>query len=192
LLVDGGLVNNLPVDIAAMAEPDVVVAVSVRARGAREMPSLHRWLAGAGWGVGRLFPNPVTARLSFELLVRAAEIALDRQATLPASMVGPEVIVEPDVRDLGLRDFHRLDDAIAAGRRATEATLPAIRRAIERASGTRGERPVKHGEVTYDPICEMVVTPSSAAAVVELDGRKYYFCSQGCRDAFAREHAKGA
>jgi NTE family protein len=189
MLVDGGLVNVLPVDIAAMAEPDVVVAVSVRARREREVPTLHRWLAGAGWGFGRLFPNPVTARLSFELLVRAAEIALERQATLAAAMVGPEVLVEPDVRDLGLRDFHRLDDAVDAGRRATEAALPALRRAIERASAARGERLANHRELTYDPICEMVVTPSSAVAVVELDGRKYYFCSHGCRDAFLREHA---
>jgi NTE family protein len=189
LLVDGGLANVLPVDLAAMAQPDVVVAVSVRARRERKLPALRRRLAGAGWSVGRLLPNPVTAWLSFELLVRASEIALDRQATLAAAMVGPEVLIEPDVRDLGLRDFHRLDEAVEAGRRATEAALPALRRALERTGVTTREPVTGVAPLTYDPVCEMVVTAASAAASVELAGRRYYFCSLGCREAFVREHA---
>lgn len=192
LLVDGGLVNVLPVDIAAMAEPDVIVAVSVRGRRGREMPLLRRRLAGAGWGVGRYLPNPVTAWFSFELAVRSAEIALERQATLAAAMIGPEVLVEPDVHDLGLRDFHKLDQAVDAGRRATEAALPAIRSAIERAAAVRRDRPGGHlPAVTYDPVCQMVVTSSSAAASEVRGGRTYYFCSQGCRAAFLRDPGGG-
>jgi NTE family protein len=187
LLVDGGLVSVLPVDIAAMAEPDVVVAVSIRARRGRELPSLRRWRDGARWGPGHSLPNPVTASLSFELLIRSVEIALERQATLTAAMVGPEVLVEPDVGDLGLRDFHRLDEAVEAGRRAAEAALPAIQAAIERASKAPRDRArVDHAAPTYDPVCEMVVNPSSAASA-ERGGRRYYFCSPGCRAAFLRD-----
>ncbi|HSM93722.1 MAG TPA: patatin-like phospholipase family protein [Anaeromyxobacteraceae bacterium] len=192
LLMDGGLVNALPVDLAALAEPDVVVAVSVRAGKERRLPALDRALSGAGWSLGRLLPNPFTALLSFELLVRAAEISLERQATLAAAMVGPEVLVEPDVRDVGLRDFHRLDDAVDAGRRAAEAALPAIRRAIERAQGSRDPRraPARVAEVepAYDPVCAMVVTEASAAASLEVGGRRLLFCSLGCRDAWVRDH----
>jgi P-type Cu+ transporter len=31
-----------------------------------------------------------------------------------------------------------------------------------------------------DPVCGMAVSPATAAAVVERDGRKYYFCSHNC------------
>ncbi len=185
-LVDGGLVSILPVDLAFMADPDVVVAVSVHGRRERPMPVLSRVWAEAGWRIGRVFPNPLTARAAFELLVRSAEIALDRQYTLAAAMIGPEVLVEVDIGTIGLRDFHRLDEAVAAGRRAMEAALPALSRALERPAAAR-DPTAAHGEpIHLDPVCSMVVTPRRAAASIEHDGRAYYFCSHACRDAFLR------
>ena len=53
-LVDGGLVSLLPVDLASLADPDVVVAVSVHGRRERPMPVLSRAWAEAGWRIGRL------------------------------------------------------------------------------------------------------------------------------------------
>jgi NTE family protein len=41
-LVDGALVNALPVDVAAMADPDLVVAVRAGGHGPRSMPDLRR------------------------------------------------------------------------------------------------------------------------------------------------------
>ena len=35
-----------------------------------------------------------------------------------------------------------------------------------------------------DPVCGMTVVPDRAAAVVEHDGRKYFFCSKSCADKF--------
>lgn len=35
-----------------------------------------------------------------------------------------------------------------------------------------------------DPVCLMSVNPRTAAAMVEHEGRTYYFCSPGCRDKF--------
>lgn len=181
-LVDGGLVSVLPVDVAAMADPDVVVAVEVGAPRARRLPRL----ATSGWALGRMLPNPLTARSSFEILVRAAEIALDRQNTLAAAMVGPEVLVRVDLGDLGLRDFHRLDEAVAAGRRAMEAALPALQAALEGRSGARDAFGHRDVVLHFDPVCDMVVSPSRAPATMEREGRRIYFCSSICRDAFAR------
>lgn len=181
-LVDGGLVSVLPVDVAAMADAAVVVAVEVRSARARRLP----WLARGGWRLGRVVPNPITAKSSFEILVRATEIALERQNTLAAAMIGPEVLVRVDVGDIGLRDFHRLDDAVAAGRRAMEAALPAVRAALE----SRPFRPAprERGAVALhlDPICDMVIDPRRAVALTDAHGRTTYFCSTGCRAAFER------
>lgn len=182
-LVDGGLVSVLPVDVACMADPDVVLAIEVGAQRARRLPSL----ASAGWGLGRLFPNPLTARSSFEILVRAAEVALDRQNTLAAAMVGPQVLVRVDLGDFGLRDFHRLDEAVASGRRAMEDAMPELRAAIASPPSSRAAIGRREVALHLDPVCDMLVNPRRAVAKTERDGRTFYFCSSGCRDAFARD-----
>jgi YHS domain-containing protein len=38
-----------------------------------------------------------------------------------------------------------------------------------------------------DPVCGMIVAAEPTALVVELEGRRYYFCSAACRDRFAAE-----
>jgi YHS domain-containing protein len=37
-----------------------------------------------------------------------------------------------------------------------------------------------------DPVCHMQVDQNTAAAVSEHAGRKYYFCSPGCKEKFDR------
>ena len=51
---------------------------------------------------------------------------LERQTTLAVAMTAPELLIEPELGDIGLRDFHRMEDAVAAGRRAAEAALPGL------------------------------------------------------------------
>ncbi len=43
-----------------------------------------------------------------------------------------------------------------------------------------------------DPVCGMEIDPRTAAAVVEREGEKYYFCSLHCRDAFVGEGRESA
>ena len=40
-----------------------------------------------------------------------------------------------------------------------------------------------------DPICGMTVLVDPAAIVVEQNGAAYYFCGEGCKEAFVRQHA---
>ncbi len=125
VLHTGGLLPAvLPVDLAWMADPDLVVAVRVGGPRARRLPQL-RWPAtGILSRLGSFVPNPATAKMSFELLARAAEIILERQTALCAAMTDPEVLIEPELGDMGLRDFDRLDDAVAVGRRSGRAQPP--------------------------------------------------------------------
>jgi len=41
-----------------------------------------------------------------------------------------------------------------------------------------------------DPVCGMSVKTADAKYTYEYKGAKYYFCSQGCKDAFAKEPEK--
>lgn len=185
-LVDGGLVNILPVDVAWMANPDIVVAVKVGAMRARRVPQLNWRVTSLLSRLGGMIPNPATAKVAFEVLIRAAEIVLDRQTALAAAMTGPEVLIEPELGNITLRDFDRLDDAVAAGRRATEAALPELLRLLDspvHAAGT-GEQVF---QLRFDPVCAMVISPARARARALRGNTTYYFCSPNCRDCFERD-----
>ena len=41
-----------------------------------------------------------------------------------------------------------------------------------------------------DPVCKMEVDPETAAAKLEHGGTTYYFCSDGCRQAFEADPQK--
>jgi len=185
-LVDGGLLNLLPVDVAWMAEPDIVIAVKVGATRARPMPRLNWRLTSLLSVLGHIVPNPGTAKVAFEVLVRAAEITLDRQTALAAAMTNPELLIEPDLGDIGLRDFNRLEDAVKAGRCAAEEVLPKLDHLLSSPSCRR-----KQGEIEihlrFDPVCAMVISPRRARASVRHEGSLYYFCSENCRDVFERD-----
>lgn len=183
-LVDGALVNALPVDVAWLAEPAIVAAVKVGSSRRRPLPQLRSTGASLLSQVARFVPNPASAWVSFEILVRAAEIAFERQMTLQAAMARPEVLVEADIGDIGFRDFDRLDDAIAAGRRAAEGLPAKLRRLLEGSAPSPGPA---DEVLRFDPVCDMVVSPARARASLEDVGRTFYFCSPNCRDAFARD-----
>ena len=187
-LVDGGLVNILPVDVAWLVEPDVVLAVKVGATRARRMPELNWRVTSLVSRLGGMIPNPATAKVSFEVLVRAAEIVLDRQSALAAAMTGPEVLIEPELKDIGLRDFDRLDDAIKAGRHAAEEVVPELCRLLKEPARAqvRSELVLT---LRFDPVCAMVISPRRARARLEHEGVTYYFCSANCRDCFEHDPA---
>jgi NTE family protein len=183
-LVDGGVMNVLPVDLAWSWEPDTVIAVNIVAspRQPMHLDSLYARIATA---LGRIVPNPMTAHLAYEIAMRAVEVALDRQRALAIAMTGPEVLIDVDLGDVSLGDFHRLDEVVEMGRRATRAALPRLRTALAAppciATHTDG-RFTLH----IDPVCRMAVSPGRARAQCERGGVTYYFCSVNCRDSFER------
>lgn len=181
-LVDGGVTNMLPVDLAWTCDPDVVVAVNIVAT----VPStswpdsrMERWASV----LGQLVPNPWTARLSYAVAMRAVEIALDRQRAMAVAMTGPEVLIDIDLSDVALTDFHRVDEIVEVGRVATRSALPRIRSALE-ATCQMDERAELAHALHIDPVCRMTISAKRARATAQRNGITYYFCSSSCRDAF--------
>jgi Cu+-exporting ATPase len=41
-------------------------------------------------------------------------------------------------------------------------------------------------ELERDPVCGMTVDPDTTQWVMEHEGSKYYFCREGCMEAFAK------
>jgi len=105
LLVDGGVLNNLPIDAMADAAEGPIVAVDVVRRleasdqDEPRLPSIMETLSRA------------TVLGSVERAERNRDLAL--------------LVIAPEVQDIPLRDFRSLDRAIEAGRAATRAALDA-------------------------------------------------------------------
>jgi NTE family protein len=125
LLVDGGLLNNLPADVMC-ADPDgEVICVD-----------LHRkYVPSKGFGllppivqppgfVRRLLTGTDVALPPLqETLLRTIDLAASRGNLRDLPQVA--AIIEPDVSAIGLLDFKKIDAALDAGRIAARAALEA-------------------------------------------------------------------
>ena len=103
--MDGGVLNNLPVDHMAETEEGPVVAVDV----------IRRLDEGA-----RMEPAYPTIT---ETLARATVLGSVERAERNRSLA--RLVITPDVQSIGLRQWSALEQAIEAGRRAAVEALEA-------------------------------------------------------------------
>lgn len=138
-LVDGGLVNPVPVSLCRALGADLVIAVDLgmdvvsqrfrRAEASAGVPGwrrkVGRWL-GRGEDHGEAFRPSLADVLANSIAIMQGRISRSRLAGEPA-----DVLVAPRLAQLGLLDYHRGQEAIAAGRTATEHMLPLLRALVE-------------------------------------------------------------
>jgi len=112
-LVDGGLVNPVPVNILKTMGADFIIAVNVA-------PNL-----------------PVTTRKRKKLRgpgivdVIMNTIYIGNSSLVKHSLEGADIRIEPQVRHIGAGDFHRADDCIIQGKQATQELIPRIIQRLE-------------------------------------------------------------
>ena len=149
ILVDGGLVNPVPVSLCRAMGADIVIAVDLntdlvgrrllgRAGAAVEASGkagsvsgtmLRRLQAGIGaWrgsnlsGLGRLSVIDV---ITSSINIMQVHITRSRLAQEPA-----DVMITPQLAQMALMDFHRAAPAIEEGRNAARAALPQLERLL--------------------------------------------------------------
>ena len=124
LLVDGGVLNNLPCDVARELGADIVIAVDIGV----VMDDLSDLL-----GSHRTSWFPPGPSLAFEAMSRSVDImrAYLRETRLRACT--PEVLLRPAIPEgiTTFRGFMRSAECIAAGERAAEEILPSIRKHVQ-------------------------------------------------------------
>jgi NTE family protein len=108
LLVDGGLINTVPVELARDLKASRVLA-----------PDIHKRL--------EKFPRSGTNNI-FKLLTRMSQIVLTNDATARLAAADLSYRVEVNVEDFDFSDFRAV---IAEGQKATEKKLEAIKAFIE-------------------------------------------------------------
>ena len=125
VLVDGAVVKNFPTDIMRSIQLGPIVGVdvgrgrSIEAEDVLRPPSIWRWLLSGEWRRG----PPIVSLLIRSATVRAgSELAIAHQAT--------DVLVQPDVDMIEIRDWKAFDPAVEAGYAATREVLDSLTRPV--------------------------------------------------------------
>ncbi len=106
-LVDGGLVNPVPVSVLKSMGADIIIAVNV------------------------IPPHevPGTAHHNiFTVVMRTIHIS--RYGLIKASLDEADIVIEPRVDDIGYADFQRADDSILRGEQAARQAVPGINKLL--------------------------------------------------------------
>jgi len=152
-LVDGGLVNPVPVSLARALGADIVIAVDLNADilgrhmsqekaqslSAANQSSITEWFKRAQLTLANQWPifaakeSPPIPSLfdvvASSINIMQVRITRSRMAGDPA-----DAVVTPYLARLGLMDFHRGPEAVEQGQLAVERALPSIEAAIESVS----------------------------------------------------------
>ncbi len=119
-LVDGGVLNNVPVNVARELGADLVIAVDV-------LPNFYQNQPGEPPVVHPL--NPPRLPKPFKELYNVLMIMMSDMTEYHLQIYAPDLMIRPDLpSDLDiLMSFDRPADAILAGEKAAEEALPRIR-----------------------------------------------------------------
>lgn len=151
-LVDGALVNPVPVSAARALGAEIVIAVNLNADNfghggtisafgtPPDLPDEEAPEPVPPKGIGRLFSAERTMKREFfgsvgrpgisTVMVEAFNIMQDRITRARLAGDPPDVLISPRVTKIGWFDFHRAEETIAHGRRAAERALESIEEAI--------------------------------------------------------------
>ncbi|MGO4573926.1 patatin-like phospholipase family protein [Microvirga sp. 2TAF3] len=144
-LMDGALVNPIPITAARALGADLVICVNlngeIRIRGTviqsydTEEASDEREIEEAmvepkRWGIFSASlaskPRKPNAPGIATVMVDAFNITQDRIARSRLAGDPPDIMIAPKLAKMGLFEFHRAEESIALGRQATERAVPDI------------------------------------------------------------------
>ena len=157
-LVDGALVNPVPVSAARALGAEIVIAANlssdifsttIYAHGPTTGTPAAAEPAAPKRGFGRLFSAERTMKREFfgsagrpgisSVMVDAFNIMQDRITRARLAGDPPDLLITPRVGQVGWFDFHRAGDLIAHGARAAERAIDSIQAAIHILAPVPGE-----------------------------------------------------
>ncbi len=114
VLVDGGLVNDVPADVAREMGADIVIAVNLHS---------HRHQSGPPRGLLDI------AYYTFDILLANAA---------QKGIASADVVVTPDLQGFNYRDLRRIDELADRGEQAMRAVLEELKRRMAARSRAQG------------------------------------------------------
>jgi NTE family protein len=126
-LIDGALVNPVPVSVCRAHEQPLVIAVNLNYDiFGRSAVVKH----GAGAPGATPLPVPTSAQRPGlpGVMVQAFNIIQDRISRSRLAGDPPDLTLHPRINDIGLSEFHRAGEAITRGYEETRARIPELQR----------------------------------------------------------------
>jgi len=111
-LVDGGLVNPVPVSTARKMGADLVIAVNV-------IPTM---------GVRLQTPKETKEPGIFQSMLHSFYIAT--YSLVRSNLAGADIVIEPKLPHIGYGDFHRIGDSISQGEIAAQELIEQIKQKL--------------------------------------------------------------
>ena len=154
-LIDGGLVNPVPISLARALGADIVIAVDLNSElvGRRfgdlavspaapaASSRIPEWLNNAlGPLLGRVLKGGRGHPSYFEVLANSLNIMQDRITRSRLAGDPPDVLLRPALGNFSWLDFHRAKEAIAEGSACVNEAREAIERACRGAFGSARPR----------------------------------------------------
>lgn len=116
LLVDGGVVDNVPVDVAREKGADLVIAVNIG------KPSVNKNISNI-----------------LDVTLQSVNIMFNEISKF--KIQGADIVIEPDVSNLGMMDFSSKEASMRAGIEATRKMIPDIKSKIEAWAARKAKAP---------------------------------------------------
>ncbi len=118
VFLDGGLLNNLPVDIIRTMTHSPVVAVDIAAPPNRKLDFKKK--EGVVDKIKRLTKRDFRS-LTVDLFMKSFDIPAALITQMRISMTPPDVLIRPNLdANFGVEDFHRIDEGVTEGYRVAE------------------------------------------------------------------------
>lgn len=137
LLVDGGLTNPVPIDVARALGADFIVAININNRNEfvpkqeidSEPPGVLRHLADGMTTLAKKLSGKEDLGMSMlEVSGQAFRVAEDHLSILCVKCDKPDILIEPAVRGVSTIDFTYNEDVVQAG---YDATMEVMRNNLE-------------------------------------------------------------
>jgi len=131
LLVDGGVLDPVPVSVVREISrvrnlPVVAVTLTSSPMERGRLPALGP--KGADVILSRIARLKVAQ--AFEIFLHSIEIGTSSITQIRLQLDKPEVIIQPDVRQIGYLDQVKVPEVVKLGEVAAEAALPDLRKAV--------------------------------------------------------------
>lgn len=125
-LVDGGLVNNVPFDVARARGATYVMAIDL----SQSAPYGTAVDIPAGSGIVSRALAMTQRRPIWRVLTTVADILTTQSVKARIAISAPDLHIRPHVGTIGIFDFHRLEEGIAIGRQAIQEIEEKLQRLL--------------------------------------------------------------
>lgn len=129
LLVDGGVINPIPIQVVRDLGAQYIIAVNICPEVAKKM-TVQRPIADPARASEKNQRDQTKLPNIFEIIMGSITIMESQIIDMRMKNESPDVVIKPEVEDIGTYDFHRYREGVDRGKTAAGMALAKISRYV--------------------------------------------------------------